>query len=88
MSVEWFDYPSKTPPAKGEYLIANNNWKAKNLKGDPVLSFSVSIGFFNGMGYWLGCDGHLRIEPDQWAFIPEPEKAPRPKEEGPINYQI
>ena len=73
--VEWYCYSKCHPPCGGHYLWARNNWNVLGGDGEWIHSYVVSIGYWDGE--WDdSCNGSE--DPDQWAFVPYPDKAMEP----------
>ena len=74
--MNWVKYKNRKPTEAGLYMFALNHWRATDLAGNPVHTYSVSTAFFNGI-CWKDGD-HTLIDPCHWARIPFPEAAYQP----------
>jgi hypothetical protein len=75
-TIEFFTFATSKPPERGYYLWALNNWRSANFKQEPILTYDCSSAYWNGKGWAAGAGGI--IDPDQWAYLPMPEKKDQP----------
>lgn len=73
-TTEYYDFEKVKPNKPGKYLWVENNWRAVNLKGEPIYRFNINIFYWTGNN-WVDSRGHGIISPDQWGNIPKPKKA-------------
>ena len=78
-TIEFHDFKEVKPTCSGNYLWAENNWRATKLDGTPTYRLFVHTRYYDTRdNQWRDGYGHAVYDPDQWAEIPMPDPAPDP----------